>query len=90
MLNNCTEAVRNGRYIWRQDSILFTICHYLTTQENIGLELFANVAGFKNLEISFNGLWSGIVVRNGYKLTVMELSCYYKTNFLKTRNRTLK
>ena len=56
MLNNCTEAVRNGRYIWRQDSILFTICHYLTTQENIGFELFANVAGFKNPEISFNGL----------------------------------
>ena len=28
ILNNCPEAVRNGRYTWRHDTILFTICHY--------------------------------------------------------------
>ena len=49
ILNNCPEAVRNGRYTWRHDSILFATCHYLTALENIGFELFADLAGFKNL-----------------------------------------
>ena len=56
MLKNCPEAVRNGTYTWRHDSILFTICHYPTALENIGFELFADLAGFKNPEILFNGL----------------------------------
>ena len=55
MLNNCPEAVRNGRYTWRHDSILFTICHYLTALENIGFKLFADLTSFKNPEILFNG-----------------------------------
>ena len=49
ILNNCPEAVRNGRYTWRHDSILFTICHYLTALGNIGFELLADLTGFKNL-----------------------------------------
>ena len=49
ILNNCPEAVRNGRYTWRHDSILFTICHYLTVLGNIGFELLADLTGFKNL-----------------------------------------
>ena len=48
MLSNCPEAVRNGRYTWCHDSILFTICHYLTALENIGFELFADLSSFKN------------------------------------------
>ena len=47
MLNNFHEAFRNGRYTWRHVSILFTICHYLTALESIGLELFTDLAGFK-------------------------------------------
>ena len=72
LLNNCLEAVRNGRYTWRHDSILFTICHYLTPLENIGFELFTDLAGFKNPEILFNGPRPDIVVKNGNKLTVTE------------------
>ena len=86
MLNKCPEAVRNGRYTWRHDSILFTICHYLNVLENIGFKLFADLAGFKNPEILFNGPRPDIVVKNGNKLTVIELSHCYKTNFVKTRN----
>ena len=48
ILNNCPEAVRNGRYTWRHDSILFTICHYLTALGNIGFEFLADLTGFKN------------------------------------------
>ena len=84
ILNNCSEAVRNGRYTSRHGSILFTICHYLPALENIGFELFADLVGCKNPEILFNGPRSDIVVKNGNKLTVIELSCCYQTDFLKT------
>ena len=86
ILNNCSETLRNDRYTWHHDSILFTICHYLTPLENIEFELFAVLAGFKNPEILFNGPRSEIVVKNVNKLTVIELSCCHKTNFVKTRN----
>ena len=67
VLNNCNEAVRNGRYTWRHVSILFTICHYLTALESIGLELFTDLAGFKNPDILFNGTPPDVVVKNGNK-----------------------
>ena len=86
MLNNCAEAVRNGRYTQRHDSFLFTICYYLTALENIGFKLFADLAGFKKAEILFNCLRLDIVVKNGNKFTVIELSYSYETNFVKTRN----
>ena len=86
VLNNGPEAVHNGRYTWRHETILFTISHYLTALENIGFELFADLADFKNPEFLFNGSRPDIVVKNGNKLTVIELSCSYETNFVKTRN----
>ena len=67
MLNNCHEAVRNGRYTWRHESILFTICNYLITLKSTGLELFTDMAGFKNLDILFNGPRHDVVVKNGNK-----------------------
>ena len=90
MLKNCPEAVSNGRYTWRHDFILFTICHYLTALENFGFKSFADLAGFKNSEILFHGLRPDIVVKKGNKLTVIELSCCYETNFVKTCNYKVK
>ena len=46
MLSNCPETVRSSRYTWRHDSVLLAICHYLTALENIGFELYADLAGF--------------------------------------------
>ena len=90
ILNNCPKAVRNGRYTWHHDSMLFTTCHYLTTLENVGFELFADLTGFKNPEILFNGPRPDIVVKIGNKLTVIELSCCYETNFVKARDYNIE
>ena len=40
-------------------------CHYLTSLETTGFELFADLAGFKYPEISFNGPRPDIVAKNG-------------------------
>ena len=45
--------------------------------ENIGFHLFADLAGFKNPEILFNGPRPDIVVKSGNKLTVMD---FYTVN----------
>ena len=89
LLNNFPEAVRNGIYTWRHDSILFTIYHYLTTLENIGFELFTYLAGFKNPEILFNGPQPAVVVKNGNK-HCYRTTCCYETNFMKTRNHKIE
>ena len=81
MLSDCSEAVCNGRYTWCHNSILFMICHYLTSLENIGFKLFADLAGFKNPKILFNGSSTWYC---GEKLTVIEQSCCHETNFVKT------
>ena len=44
------------------------------------------MAGFKNAEVLFNGPRPNIVVKNGNKLTGLELSCFYETNFVRTGN----
>ena len=67
-----------------------TLCcsrrHYLTALESTGFKLFDNLVGFKNPEILFNGTLPDTVEKNSNKLTVIELSCCYETNFVKTRN----
>ena len=52
----------------------------ITALENIGFELFADFSGFKNPETFFNLPRPDIVVKNGNKLTVVELPCCYETN----------
>ena len=70
--------------------MLFTTCHYLTTLENVGFELFADLTDFKNPEILFNGPRPDIVVKIGNKLTVIELSRCYETNFVKARDYNIE
>ena len=45
--------------------------------ENIGFHLFADLAGFKNSEILFNGPRPDNVVKSGNKLTVMDFYSHY-------------
>ena len=54
MLNNCQAAVRSDRYIWGHNSILYTMCHYLSEFENAGLKLYTDVIGFKSPTKLFN------------------------------------
>ena len=44
----------------------------------------------KKSGILFNSPRPDIVVKNGNKVTVIELSCCYETNFVKTRNYKMK
>lgn len=83
MFNNCSFALNSGRYTWRHDSILFTICHYLKSLENLGFELFADLDGFRSPAEFFDGPRPDILLKIGNELNAIELSCCYESNFTK-------
>ena len=90
MFNNCSFSLNGGRYTWRHDSILFTICHYLKLLENMGFELFADLDGFRNPAEFFNGPRPDILLKIGNELTAIELSCCYENNFTKAHEYKIK
>ena len=55
-LNNCPAVVRLGRYTWRHNSILYTMCHYLLEFGNAAFKLCADLIGFKSPTELFNRL----------------------------------
>ena len=56
MLNNYPIAVQSGRYNWHHESILFTICHYLSMLERCGYTIYADILGYKNPSERFRNL----------------------------------
>ena len=85
MLSNCLAALRSGRYTWRHNSILYTMCHYLSEFENVGFKLYADLIDFKSPTELFSRLIPDIVLVRNNKLVVIELTCCFETNFAKSR-----
>ena len=85
MLNNFPAAARSGRYIWRHNSILYAMCHYLPEFENARFKLFADLIGLKSSTELFNRLIPDIALAKNDKLIVIELTCCFETNFAKSR-----
>ena len=85
MLNNCPAAVRSRQYTQSHNSILYTMCHYLPEFENSRFKLYADLIGFKSPTELFNRLIPDIVLVWNDKLIVIELTCYFETNFAKSR-----
>ena len=85
MPNNCAAVVRSGRYTWCYNSILYTMCHYLSEFENIGFKIYADLTGFRNPTELFNRLIADTVLTKNDNLIVIDLTCCFKTNFAKSR-----
>ena len=86
MLNNCPTAVQSGRYTWRHDSILFTICHYLSLPERCGYTIYADILGYKNPSELFRNLRPDIVLLKRDSLVSTELTCCFVTNLINSQN----
>ena len=83
IFNNCSKAISDGRYKWRHDSILKTMCHYLS--QLIGFDLFVDINGFANPAELFYNLRPDIVLLSPNEAITIELSCCFETNFAKSR-----
>ena len=80
MLNN------SGRHTWRHDSILFTLCHYLSMLERCGYTIYADILGYKNPSELFRNLRPDIVLLKRDSLVSIELTCCFETNLINSRN----
>ena len=86
VLNNCTVAVRDGRYNWRHDSILSTLVNYMSYLSQHGFKMYADLNGFRSPSELFKSYRPDIVLRKNDKLFIFELTVCFETNTLKSRN----
>ena len=80
----CSSTLDNGRFTWRHDSVLYTICQHLSSLMKNGDKQFADLIGFEStssLHASGREL-SNIVTANGGVLR-LELTVCHELNFEK-------
>ena len=71
----CSSAFNNGRFTWRHNSALYTICQHLSSLMKNGNKLYADVNGFE----SRSSLFEGAVLP-------LELTVCHELNFEKARD----
>ena len=85
VFNNCKQAL--DRYTWRHDSILFTITEHLKPKLANSFCIYVDSLhlGFPSPKGLFSGKIPDIVLQQGEKLIVIELTCPAETNLLSSR-----
>ena len=79
VFNNCVPALE--RYTWRHNSILKSLCNQLMQKQSSTFKLYVDgIVGFPNPSQLFRSTRPDIIVKEGSKITVIELTCPYETN----------
>ena len=86
VLNNCPTAVNSGRYTWRHNSLLFTICYYLNNLLNLGYQVLADLDGYRNTAELFHHFRPDAALIKDNEIIILELTCCFETNFKKSRD----
>ena len=77
ILNNCPVAVTSGRYTWRQNSVLNTLCYYLNELTTTGYNLYVDMEGYKNPSELFNHFRPDAALVNDTEIIAVELTCCF-------------
>ena len=85
VLNNCPTAVKEERYTWRHDSVLYTLARYLSALENFGFRLYAELEGYETTGTFFNSSKPDIVLVKNNCMYLIELTICFETNTTKSR-----
>ena len=83
----CSSALNNGRFTWRHNSVLHTICQHLSSLMKNGDKLFVDLIGFESTSSLFESSRPDacIVTANGEVLP-FELTVCHELNFEKARD----
>ena len=65
--------------------VFYTTFHYLSEFENYESKLYPDLHGFQSPAELFDRLIPGIVLAKNDNLIVIELTCYFETNFAKSK-----
>ena len=84
VFNNCTRAL--DRYVWRHDSILFTISEYLKSAASNNYTIFidCNALNYPTPN-QFLNKRPDIILQNEHQIIVIELTCPFETNLKSSR-----
>ena len=85
VLNNCPAAVNSGRYTWRHNSLLYTICYYLNNLLNFGYQVLADLDGYRNTAELFHHFRPDVALIKENEILILELTCCFETNLKKSR-----
>ena len=53
VISCCPKALEDGRYTWRHNSVLYTLCHHLSVAVNSDDKLYADLIVFQTSTILF-------------------------------------
>ena len=86
MLSNCLTAVKDGRYTWRHNSILYTMSHYCAQLGKYRYDMYVDLDGFDNPSKLFKSSRPDLALVKNDEVTIIELTCCFETNALKSRS----
>ena len=87
ILNNCSAAANQHRYLWRHNSVLNTIVYYLMSILDSTMKLYVDIPGYQPPdEIFSTGSRPDIVLETKDTMYVIELTVCFETNLQKSRH----
>ena len=88
ILNNCSAAANQHRYLWRHNSVLNTMVYYLSSTINATNKIYVDIPGFLNTDSLFmSGHRPDLVFETKDEYFVIELTICFETNLYKSRQR---
>ena len=86
ILNNCSAAANQQRYLWRHNSILSVINYYIASILNDSMKLYVDIPGYESADDLFScDQRPDMVLVTPSKVTLIELTICFETNLQKSR-----
>ena len=83
----CNVALKDGRFTWRHNSVLYTLYHYISTlSSQTNTNVFVDLLGHDSPASFFNSYRPDLLIVSEGNITAIELSCCFETNFSKARS----
>ena len=80
----CNVALKDGRFTWRHNSVLYTLYHYISAlSSQTNTNVFVDLLGHDSPASFFNSYRPDLLIVSGGKITAIELSICFETNFSK-------
>ena len=89
VLNNCSKGTTTG-YLWRHNSILYTINFYLSQLREISYPIFIVIEEFSNPTKVFRQFIPDMVLVKNKNVIVIEFTGCIEINFEKSRQYIIK
>ena len=83
----CNVALKDGRFTWRHNSVLYKLYHYISAlSSQTNTNVFVDWLGHDSPALFFNSYRPDLLIVSGGKITAIELSICFETNFSKARS----